>query len=92
MKYTSGDPPEELQCEFETVDEVHFFLLLLQNIKFVPQHQWHEKSDKEIGHEERLLIKQRKLVTKLTEATHQHLAALSEPPCISPCPPTNANL
>jgi len=83
MKYTNGQEPTSLECEFETADEVNFFLLLLQNIEFIPQ--------EEIEYEKKFLIT-RKLVTKLTEATLQHLAAISAPPCISPCPPTNANL
>jgi len=83
MKYTNGQEPTSLECEFETADEVNFFLLLLQNIEFIPQ--------EEIEYEKKFLIT-RKLVTKLTEATLQHLAAISAPPCISPCHPTNANL
>ena len=92
MKYTTGQSPTSLECEFETADEVNFFLLLLQNIKFIPQNQFYKKTEKEIEHEKKFLIKERKLVTKLTEATLQHLAAISAPPCISPCHPTNANL
>ena len=83
MKYTNGQEPTSLECEFETADEVNFFLLLLQNIEFIPQ--------EEIEYEKKFLIT-RKLVTKLTEATLQHLATISAPPCISPCHPTNANL
>lgn len=55
MKYTNGQEPTSLECEFETADEVNFFLLLLQNIKFIPQNQFYKKTEKEIEQEKNSL-------------------------------------
>lgn len=84
MKYTYDT--ESRVCEFETVDEVKFFLFLLQNIEFKPNNYSESETHSEQKHQ--FLKKQERLVNKLIQVTLKHLRAISEPECIAPCHPT----
>lgn len=84
MKYTYDT--ESRVCEFETVDEVKFFLFLLQNIEFKPNN--YSKSETHSEQKHRFLKKQERLVNKLIQVTLKHLRAISELECIAPCHPT----
>jgi hypothetical protein len=88
MKYTYDT--ESRVCEFETVDEVKFFLFLLQNIEFKPNN--YSKSETHSEQEHQFLKKQERLVNKLIQVTLKHLQAISKLKCIAPCHPTTENL
>lgn len=92
MKYTHED--KSLEFEFETAEEVNFFLLLLQKIELPDFEYWcWGKSPRTIRKKKNIIVKQEKhFLKRLTTATIQHLAAISEPECILTCHLTDGDL